>query len=94
MNPAAILEQIRAYLLEAFPRVTIVTADAITGSVLIHVFHGRARIVIEVTETFLDADKGFPDPVEALRRWDLIKVLKTAESGSIVRITTSGVRFV
>ena len=93
-KPAKTLDQVRTYLLEGFPDVKIVLADAMTGSVLIHVINGRARRVVEVTNTFLDADAGFPDPVQALRRWDLIKTLKDAESGSIVRVTTSGLRFV
>ena len=94
MNPAMILDQIRAYLLEGFPTVTISQSDALTGSALVHVLDGRARRVVEITNTFLDADAGFPDPVQALRRWDLIRTLKDAESGSIVRVTTSGLRFV
>ncbi len=93
-NPAAILDKIRGYLLEGFPQVTVVQADAKTGTALIHVINGRARRVVEITNTFLDANAAFPNPVEALRRWDLIKTLKDAESGSIVRVTTSGLRFV
>ena len=93
-NPAIILDQIRAYLLEGFPQVTIVQADALTGSALLHVINGRSRRVVEITNTFLDADAKFPDPVAALRKWDLIAKLKGAESGSIVRVTTSGLRFV
>jgi len=93
-NPATILDQIRVYLLEGFPQVTVVQSDALTGSALIHVVAGRARRVVEITNTFLDANAAFPHPVEALRRWDLIKTLKDAESGSIVRVTTSGLRFV
>jgi hypothetical protein len=92
-DPAMILDQIRVYLLEGFPQVTIV-ADAKTGTALIHVIDGRARRMVEVTDTFLDANAAFPDPVDAVRRWDLIKTLKDAESGSIVRVTTSGLRFV
>ena len=94
MNPATILDQIRAYLLEGFQQVTIVQSDALTGSALIHVRDGRARRVVEITETFLDADAAFADPIEAVRRWDLLGTLKGAESGSIVRVTTSGLRFV
>ena len=93
-NPAMILDQIRVYLLEGFPQVTIVQADAKTGTALIHVINGRATRMVEVTDTFLDANAAFPDPVDAVRRWDLIKTLKEAESGSIVRVTTSGLRFV
>jgi hypothetical protein len=89
-----ILDQIRVYLLEGFPQVTVVQSDGLTGSALIHVVAGRARRVVEITDTFLDADANFPNPVDAVRRWDLIKTLKEAESGSIVRVTTSGLRFV
>ena len=93
-NPAMILDQIRVYLLEGFPQVTVVQSDTLTGSALIHVVAGRARRVVEITNTFLDANAAFPNPIEAVRRWDLIKTLKDAESGSIVRVTTSGLRFV
>jgi hypothetical protein len=94
MNPAMILDQIRAYLLEGFPQVTIVQADSLTGSAQIQVRDGRSTRVVEITETFLDANAEFPDPVVAVRKWDLIAKLKGAESGSIVRVTTSGLRFV
>ena len=95
MTPADTLEQIRTYLLEGFPSVTIAPhADAKTGSALIHVFQGRKRWAVEITHTFLDADKNLPAPMAALRKWNLIAVLKQAESGSIIRVTTTGVRLV
>jgi hypothetical protein len=98
MPPPALeltLEEIRAYLLEAFPKVTIAPAAvAKTGSALINVLSGRTRWAVEITDTFLDANTTFPDPVVALRGWDLIGTLKKAESGSIIRVTTSGLRFV
>ena len=93
-NPAAILDQIRVYLLEGFPQVTIVQADAKTGTALIHVINGRARRMVEVTDTFLTPTLPSPILWKRVRRWDLIKTLKDAESGSIVRVTTSGLRFV
>ncbi len=90
-----ILGQIRAYLLEGFPSVTIAhEADERTGSALIHVLKGRTRWAVEITDTFLDPDAGRPDPMAALRRWDLIGTLLSAESGSIIRVTTSGLRCV
>jgi hypothetical protein len=90
-----VLEQIRVYLLEAFPKVTIAPeADAKTGSALINVLAGRTRWAVEITDTFLDANAALPDPIAALRGWDLIGTLKKAESGSIVRVTTAGLRFV
>ena len=93
--PQLILEEIRAYLLEGFPQVTIAPeADAKTGSALINVLSGRTRWAVEITDTFLDANSKLPDPVVALRQWDLIGTLKKAESGSIVRVTTAGLRFV
>jgi hypothetical protein len=94
-DPHSLLEQIRAYLLEGFSSVTIGPhADAKTGSALIHVNQGRARWAVEITDTFLDADADLPEPLVALRRWDLIGTLKKAEPGSILRVTTTGLRFV
>ena len=94
-GPHTRLEQIRAYLLEGFASVTIAPqADAKTGSALIHVNQGRARWAVEITDTFLDADADLPEPVVALRQWDLIGALKKVESGSIVRVTTAGLRLV
>ena len=49
---------------------------------------------VEISDSFLDADASRPAPVDAVRRWDLIGTLKGAESGSIVRVTTAGLRFV
>ncbi|PYR68088.1 MAG: hypothetical protein DMF88_10585 [Acidobacteria bacterium] len=95
VDPEPILERIRAYLLEAFPSVTIAPdADAKTGLALIHILQGRTRWAVEITHTFLDADGDRPEPVAALRKWDLIGVLKRTESGSIVRVTTTGLRVV
>jgi hypothetical protein len=92
---ALVLEQVRAYLQEAFPKVTIAPeADAKTGSALIKVLSGRTSWAVEITDTFLDANASLPDPIVALRGWDLIGTLKRAESGSIVRVTTAGLRFV
>jgi len=94
-NPHTLLEQIRAYLLEGFSSVTIAPhADAKTGSALIHVNQGRARWAVEITDTFLDADVDLPEPLVALRRWDLIGTLKNTEPRSIVRVTTTGLRLV
>src|SRR4051794_9419288 len=93
IDPQPILEQIRAYLLEAFPSVTIAPhADAKTGSALIHILQGRTRWAVEITHTFLDADVKRLEPVAALRKWDLVGMLKKTESGSIVRVTTTGLR--
>ena len=93
--PHAVLEQIRVYLLEGFSSVTIAPqADAKTGSALIHVNQGRARWAVEITDTFLDAADAFPEPLVALRRWDLIGTLKKAEPRSIVRVSTAGLRIV
>jgi hypothetical protein len=90
-----LLGQIRAYLLEGFPSVTIAhEADARTGSALIHVLKGRTRWSVEITDTFLDADADRPEPMAALRQWDLIGKLLSSESGSIIRVTTSGLRYV
>jgi len=95
VDPQAILEQIRAYLLQAFPSVTIAPhGDAKTGSALIHILDGRTRWAVEITHTFLDADVDRPAPMEALRKWDLVGTLKKTESGSIVRVTTTGLRVV
>jgi len=95
VDPEPILERIRAYLLEPFPSVTIAPhADAKTGSALIHILQGRTRWAVEITHTFLDADVDRPEPLAALRKWDLIGVLKRTESGSIVRVTTTGLRVV
>jgi hypothetical protein len=94
-NPQTVLEQIRVYLLEGFASVTIAPqADAKTGSALIRVNQGRTRWAVEITDTFLDADTDLPEPLVALRRWDLIGTLKKAEPGSIVRVTTTGLRLV
>ena len=94
-DPARLLDQIRAYLLEGFPTVTIAhQAEAKAGSRLLHVLKGRKRAAVEITETFLDADADRLSPVDALRKWNLIGTLNDAESGSIVRVTTSGVRLV
>jgi len=94
-DPQAVLEQIHAYLLEGFSSVTIAPhADAKTGSALIHVKQGRARWAVEITDTFLDANTNLPAPLVALRRWDLIGTLQKAEPGSILRVTTTGLRLV
>ena len=94
-DPHIVLEQIRSYLLEGFSSVTIAPhADAKTGSALIHVNQGRARWAVEITDTFLDADVDLPEPLVALRTWDLIGTLKKAEPGSILRVTTTGVGLV
>jgi hypothetical protein len=94
-DPHTVLDQIRSYLLEGFSSVTIAPhADAKTGSALIHVHQGRARWAVEITDTFLDADANLPEPLIALRRWDLIGTLKKAEPGSILRVTTTGLRLV
>jgi len=93
--PQLVLEEIRVYLLEGFQKVTIAPeADAKTGSALMHVTTGRTHRAVEISESFLDADASRPDPVVAVRGWDLIGTLKGAESGSIVRVTTAGLRFV
>src|SRR5258705_7179212 len=94
-EPAEALEQIRAYLLEEFSSVTIAPlADAKTGSALIHILQGRTRWAVEITHSFLDADKNRPEPLAAVRKWNLIGELKKAESGSIIRVTTTGLRLV
>jgi len=94
-DPDGLLEQIRAYLLEGFPTVTIAHhAEAKAGSRLIHVLKGRKRAAIEITDTFLDADADRLGPLDALRKWNLIGTLNDAESGSIIRVTTSGLRLV
>jgi hypothetical protein len=94
-TPRQVLEEVRTYLLEAFPTVTIAPqADAKTGAALINVHQGRTSWAVEITDTFLDADKAQPDPIVAMRKWDLIGTLRKAESGSIVRVTTAGLRFV
>jgi hypothetical protein len=94
-SPEQILHQIRAYLLEGFSTVTIPhAAEAKMGTALIRVTQGRVDRVVEISETFLDASTDFPEPVEALRKWDLIGKLKSVEGGSIVRVTTSGLRMV
>ena len=93
--PQLVLEGIRAYLLEGFPTVTLAPeADAKTGSALFSVRTGRSTRAVEISDSFLDADATRPDPIVALRKWDLIGTLKSAESGSIVRVTTAGLRFV
>lgn len=90
-----LLQQIRAYLLEGFSQVTIAPeAEAKMGSALIHILSGRTRFAVEVTDTFLDADANRPSPLVSLRKWDLIGTLKGAEGGSIVRVTSAGLRFV
>jgi len=92
-SPAQTLEQIRTYLLEGFPKVTIAhTGEARMGTVMVRVTQGRVDRTVELTETFLDANINFPQPVDALRKWDLIGRLKSLEGGSIVRVTTSGLR--
>ena len=94
-EPADALQQIRAYLMEEFSSVTIAPlADAKTGSALIHVLQGRTRWAVEITHSFLDADKNRPEPLDAVRKWNLIGTLKKAESGSIIRITSTGLRLV
>jgi hypothetical protein len=94
-DPARLLDQIRSYLQESFPRVTIAhDGNGKTGSRLIHVLKGRKRVAIEITDTFLDADADLLPPLDALRKWNLIGTLNEAESGSIVRVTTTGVRLV
>ena len=95
VDPALLLDQIRTYLLESFPTVTIAhDGNGKTGSHLIHVLKGRKRAAIEITDTFLDANAAHLPPLDALRRWNLIGTLNEAESGSIVRVTTTGVRLV
>jgi hypothetical protein len=95
VEPAEALEQIRAYLLEEFSSVTIAPlADAKTGAALIHILQGRTRWAVEITHSFLDADKNRPEPLAAVKKWNLIGELKKAESGSIIRITTTGLRLV
>ena len=94
-EPADALEQIRAYLMQEFSSVTIAPlADAKTGSALINVLQGRTRWAVEITHSFLDADKNRPEPLAAVRKWDLIAALKKAESGSIIRVTSTGLRLV
>ncbi len=94
-DPSQTLQDIRTYLLEGFSQVTIAPiADAKTGSSLINILQARRRWAVEVTDTFLDADANRPNPLDAVRKWDLIGMLRSAESGSIVRVTTSGLRFI
>ena len=94
-DPLQTLQDIRTYLLEGFSQVTIAPlADAKTGSSLINILQARRRWAVEVTDTFLDADSSLPNPLDAIRKWDLIGMLRSAESGSIVRVTTSGLRFI
>jgi hypothetical protein len=94
-DPLQTLQDIRTYLLEGFSQVTIAPlADAKTGSSLINILQARRRWAVEVTDTFLDADSNLPDPLDAVRKWDLIGMLRSAESGSIVRVTTTGLRFI
>ena len=92
-SPEQTLEQIRVYLLDGFPKVTVAhPAEARMGTVMIKVAQGRVSRVVEIAETFLDGNAAFPDPLEALRKWDLIGKLKSVEGGTIVRVTTSGLR--
>jgi hypothetical protein len=94
-DPLQTLQDIRTYLLEGFSQVTIAPAAAAkTGSSLINILQARRRWAVEVTDTFLDADSNRPHPLDAVRKWDLIGMLRSAESGSIVRVTTSGLRFI
>ena len=94
-DPVQTLQDIRTYLLEGFSQVTIAPlADAKTGSSLINILQARRRWAVEVTDTFLDANSNLPHPLDAVRKWDLIGMLRSAESGSIVRVTTSGLRFI
>jgi hypothetical protein len=94
-DPLQTLQDIRTYLLEGFSQVTIAPlADAKTGSSLINILQARRRWAVEITDTFLDADSNLPHPLDAVRKWDLIGMLRSAESGSIVRVTTSGLRFI
>ena len=94
-DPVQILQDIRTYLLEGFSQVTIASpADAKTGSALINILQAKRRWAVEVTDTFLDANVNLPHPLDAVRKWDLIGMLRNAESGSIVRVTTSGLRFI
>ena len=94
-DPVQILEDIRSYLLEGFAQVTIAPlADAKTGSALINILQARRRWAVEVTDTFLDVNSSLPHPLDAIRKWDLIGMLRSAESGSIVRVTTTGLRFI
>jgi hypothetical protein len=94
-DPGQILQDIRTYLLEGFSQVTIAPlADAKTGSALINILQARRRWAVEITDTFLDANSSQPHPLDAIRKWDLIGMLRSAESGSIVRVTTTGLRFI
>ena len=94
-DPSQTLQDIRTYLLEGFSQVTIApVADAKTGSSLINILQARRRWAVEVTDTFLDVDSNRPHPLDAVRKWDLIGMLRSAESGSIVRVTTTGLRFI
>jgi hypothetical protein len=92
-SPEQILDQIRAYLLEGFSQVAIRhAAEAKMGTTMIRVSQGKVDRVVEVADAFLDPRAGAPQPVEALRQWDLIGRLKSVEAGSIVRVTTAGLR--
>ena len=94
-DPVQILQDIRTYLLEGFSQVTIAPlADAKTGSALINILQARRRWAVEISDTFLDANSSLPHPLDAIRKWDLIGMLRSAESGSIVRVTTTGLRFI
>jgi len=94
-DPVQTLQDIRTYLLEGFSQVTIAPlADAKTGSALINILQAKRRWAVEITDTFLDANSSLPHPLDAIRKWDLIGMLRSAESGSIVRITTTGLRFI
>ena len=94
-DPSTLLDEIRSFLLESFSTVTIAhEANVKTGSHLIHILQGRKRAAIEITDTFLDADSAHLPSIDALRKWDLIGMLNAAESGSILRVTTTGVRLV
>ena len=94
-DPVQILQDIRTYLLEGFSQVTIAPlADAKTGSALINILQAKRRWAVEITDTFLDANSSLPHPLDAIRKWDLIGMLRSAESGSIVRVTTTGLRFI
>jgi hypothetical protein len=91
MTGEHILDGVRDYLAEAFEQVDLAEdADGASGSRFLYVRDGKSRRVVEVTDTFLKGEADLVHPLAAVREWDLAGVVRKANAGTVVRVTTRG----
>jgi hypothetical protein len=93
MTGEHILDGVRDYLAEAFEQVDLAEdSDGTSGSRFLYVRDGKTRRVVEVTDTFLRGDADVVHPLAAVREWDLAGMLRKADAGTVVRVTTQGLQ--